>query len=120
MNRSPLLSGLMYSFVWMLIGTLLSSLILYFSRLPESSWLFPTFIVHGAAIGAGGFISGKRSGSRGWYHGAMLGLMYFLIVWIIGFLAYDTGVSAKMLYLAVLSLSLGALGGIIGINVRKK
>lgn len=119
MNASPLLSGLLYSILYMLVGTLLASLLMLGTSIPESSWVTLTFCIHGMAMLAGGFISGKRSGQKGWYYGGTLGLLYSVTVWIVGFLAYDAGFSLQTLYLLLLALGVGAIGGIVGVNMKK-
>ncbi|TVY11935.1 TIGR04086 family membrane protein [Paenibacillus cremeus] len=118
MKGSPLFVGLMYAGLFMLLGTLTASLILLGTNLPESSWLSSTLFIHGVAMFAGGLTTGKRSGSKGWYHGGLLGLVYTIIVWIIGFLAYDGGLSKELMYLGVVAFLAGAFGGMIGVNLK--
>ncbi|MDF2961692.1 MAG: hypothetical protein K0S39_3427 [Paenibacillus sp.] len=119
MKQSPLFSGLMYAMIFMLIGTLMTSLLMLATSMQESSLFSYTMSIHGVAMFVGGLVSGKRSGSKGWYHGGMLGLVYTVIVWIIGFLAYDAGLTGQTLYLLGLSFLSGSLGGMIGVNLKK-
>jgi putative membrane protein (TIGR04086 family) len=119
MKQSPLFSGLMYAMVFMLLGTLMTSLLMLATNLQESSLYSYTMSVHGVAMLIGGLVAGKRSGTKGWYHGGLLGLLYACIVWIIGFLAYDAGFSEQTLVLLGLSFAAGALGGILGVNLKK-
>ncbi|MEK8131518.1 TIGR04086 family membrane protein [Paenibacillus filicis] len=119
MNRSPLLSGLTYSAGVALIGTLLASLLMLGTGLSENSWLAVTLFIHGLALLVGGIITGKRCESRGWYHGGLLGLAYTLVVWLIGFLAYDSSFTRELMMIAGLALAAGAFGGMIGVNVKK-
>lgn len=119
MKRSPLLSGLTYSTVITLVGTLIASLLMLATDLSENSWLGTTLFIHGLSLLIGGFVTGKRCESKGWYHGGMLGLIYTVIVWMIGFLAYDSGLTQELLILAGIVLLTGALGGMIGVNVKK-
>ncbi|WP_284637943.1 TIGR04086 family membrane protein [Paenibacillus silviterrae] len=119
MNRSPMFSGLMYSMIFMLAGTVLGSMLLVFTSMQEDSWVSLTLGIHGLAMLAGGFVSGKRAGTKGWYHGMLLGLLYALIVWIIGFLAYDAGMTEQTLYVTLISVVGGAFGGIVGVNMKR-
>ncbi|MCR8634081.1 MULTISPECIES: TIGR04086 family membrane protein [Paenibacillus] len=119
MKQSPIFSGLMYAMIFMLLGTLMTSLLMLTTNLQENSLFSYTMSVHGVAMFVGGLVSGKRSGSKGWYNGGLLGLVYTLIVWIIGFLAYDAGLSWQTLYLLGLSFMAGSLGGMIGVNLKK-
>ncbi|CAG7655230.1 TIGR04086 family membrane protein [Paenibacillus allorhizosphaerae] len=119
MKSSPLFSGLMYAGLFMLVGTLLASLIMLGTNVPESSWLSSALFIHGVAMFIGGISSGKRGGSKGWYHGGLLGIVYAVIVWIIGFLAYDAGLTKELMYLTGVAFAAGALGGMIGVNMKK-
>ncbi|MCZ8514614.1 TIGR04086 family membrane protein [Paenibacillus filicis] len=119
MKQSPLWSGFAAAGLSTLVGTLAVSLLLLGTSWPESSWLGATLTIHGIAMLLGGIMSGKRSSSRGWYHGGLLGLVYTGAIWMIGFLAFDNGFTKEMLVLAGLAFVMGALGGIIGVNLKK-
>jgi putative membrane protein (TIGR04086 family) len=116
---SPLISGLIYSLIFMAIGTLVLSLILFSTKTQEDSLSLLTAIAHGISLFVGGWISGKRAGSRGWYHGGMLGLVYSLLILIVGFLAYDAGLNLMSLKLLALFIISAALGGMLGVNSQK-
>jgi putative membrane protein (TIGR04086 family) len=114
-----MLSGLLYALIMMVLGTLIISLLLLWSNVQESS--LPSYgkIIHGIAVFVGGWVAGKRAGSRGWYSGGMLGLLYAAIVWIVGFLAFDNSLNLTSLALLTGSFAIGALGGMLGVNSRK-
>jgi putative membrane protein (TIGR04086 family) len=116
---SPLFSGLVYALSMMAIGTIVISLILYFTSTQENSLTSLTAILHASSLFVGGWVSGKRAQSRGWYHGGLLSLFYSAILFIIGFLAYDAGLDLHSLKLLALFLGSGAIGGVLGVNSRK-
>ncbi|CDN42433.1 MULTISPECIES: TIGR04086 family membrane protein [Paenibacillus] len=116
---SPMLGGLAYSGLWLALGALLLSLMLYAGNLSEDSLPAWALGIHGTASLCGGFTSGKRSGAKGWYHGGLLGLVYGLLVLVIGFLAADAGMSSKTGILFLIVALAGAFGGMIGVNLRK-
>jgi putative membrane protein (TIGR04086 family) len=116
---SPLLSGLMYSLTMMTIGTIVISLILFFTSTQDSSLSSLTAILHAVSLFIGGWVAGKRAGNRGWYHGGLLSLFYSTILFIVGFLAYDAGLDLHSLKLLLLFVTAGAAGGILGVNSRK-
>lgn len=116
---SPLLSGLLYALFMMAIGTVIVSLLLLWSNVQESSLPAYGKIIHGLSVFVGGWVSGKRAGSRGWYHGGVLGVLYAIVVGIVGFLAYDNGLSLASLALLCGAFASGALGGMLGVNSRK-
>ncbi|WP_397386617.1 TIGR04086 family membrane protein [Paenibacillus roseipurpureus] len=116
---SPLFSGLLYSFSMMTIGTVLTSLFLLLTSTQESSLHTLTTIIHAVALFIGGWVSGKRAGSRGWYHGGIVGVFYFLLIFLVGFLAFDAGLNLQSLQLLGILFASGALGGILGVNTQK-
>jgi putative membrane protein (TIGR04086 family) len=116
---SPLFSGLVYSLIMMTIGTLVTSLFLLLTSTQESSLHTLTTIIHAASLFIGGWVAGKRAGSRGWYYGGMVGFVYFLLIFFVGFLAFDAGLGLQSLQLLAILFVSGALGGMLGVNTRK-
>lgn len=115
---SPFLAGIVYAIIWLAIGALMLSLFLHFSNMNESSLPLYAMIVHGISALAGGFIAGKRSGKKGWYYGGLLGLLYGIVILVISFLAADAQLSLRSLTLIATTFLTGALGGMIGVNLR--
>lgn len=116
---SPVLSGLCRSFLWMLVGALVLSILLWSSNLQEQDLTMYTYIVHGIAAAFGGLTAGRRADSRGWYQGGLTGVFYGIMVLLIGFLALDSspaGIDALWILAAGL---IGTLGGIFGVNLQK-
>lgn len=118
--RSPLLAGLMTAAVWLAVSVLLLSLLLHFSSMKEQSLPQLSIVVHGLCALAGGFVAGRRSGQKGWYHGSMLGLFYGGLILIAGFLALNASVGLQSLTLLALALAAGAVGGMVGIHARSQ
>ncbi|WP_248927369.1 TIGR04086 family membrane protein [Paenibacillus hamazuiensis] len=116
---SPVFSGLLYALVTMAIGTVVTSLILFSTSMQESSLLGYAYGIHALSLFVGGLTAGRRSETRGWYHGGLLGLLYSTIIFIVAFLAYDAGFSKQTLILLGLTFASGAIGGIIGVNARR-
>jgi putative membrane protein (TIGR04086 family) len=116
---SPLLSGLLYAFTVMGGAALLVSFILMLTSQKEDALPTYAYLIHALAVLVGGIVSGKRSSSKGWYSGGMLGIMYTLIVFIVSFLGFDQGIHIQSLVLAVTAFIIGALGGIYGVNSAK-
>ncbi|MBY9079630.1 TIGR04086 family membrane protein [Paenibacillus sp. HN-1] len=116
---NPVLSGLVRAFLWMLLGAFALSLLLWGSGLTEHDLSVYTYVVHALAIVFGGWASGRRASSKGWYQGCLTGAFYGLIVLLIGFLALDASLrAADILWIAAAGL-IGAVGGILGVNFQK-
>ncbi|MGO4528864.1 TIGR04086 family membrane protein [Paenibacillus sp. 2TAF8] len=116
---NPILSGLYHAFVWMFIGALVLSFFLWMSDLREQELSTYTYVVHGLSLLIGGFIAGKRSGEKGWYYGGLTGIVYGLLVLLIGFLALDASFNWKDSLQLLIAFLLSALGGIFGVNTQR-
>lgn len=117
---SPLLFGIMYAAIWLSIGALILSALLRWGNMAEGALPGNSLIVHGLAALAGGFVAGKRSGQRGWYYGCLLGFIYGLLVLLVGFLANNSGVSGRTLTMLAETLLAGGLGGMFGVNAKRR
>lgn len=114
-----MLGGALTACIWLAVGALLLSLILKLSSMQETLLPMYAMTVHGCASFAGGFSSGRRSGRKGWYFGGSLGLLYALIIILIGFLSVNAGFSSHTWNLLAIVVPAGAIGGMIGVNLRK-
>ncbi|WP_409341625.1 TIGR04086 family membrane protein [Paenibacillus sp. MBLB4367] len=116
---SPLLAGLAYAFIAMGLATLVTSFILMLTEQKEES--LPTFayVIHALSLLIGGFVSGKRSKNKGWYHGGLLGVVYSVIIFIIAFLSFDQGLGLQSLTFLAVSFGSGVIGGILGVNASQ-
>lgn len=115
----PMLAGLAYALIWLAAGALLLSLLLHLTDMKESELGTYAMIVHGCSSLAGGFTCGKRSFRRGWYNGALLGVLYGIIVIIVSFLAVNASISLHSLLMLGVVLLAGALGGMVGVNMSR-
>jgi putative membrane protein (TIGR04086 family) len=116
---NPVLSGLCRSFLWMLLGAFILSLLLWGSGLQEKDLSMYTYIVHGVAVLFGGLTAGRRAGRKGWYQGSLTGGFYGILVLLIGFLALDSALSGADMLWVIAAAVLGAFGGIFGVNLQK-
>lgn len=115
---SPLLLGLAVVWGLVLVGSLLAALFLQYASVNEDYLPYFTFGINGVALLGGGWISGRRSGKMGWLYGGSVGCLYALIVILIGFLAFDAAMQIHPIVFAAGAFTLGALGGIFGVNTR--
>ncbi len=116
---SPLPAGLLHAFAAMIVCTLLVSLLLVFTNMREHNLSLYVYGIHGIALFMGGMTAGRRSGFKGWYFGGVTGILYTLLIMIISFLGFDAGLSIHTGILAVMSFVIGAVGGMIGVNLRR-
>ncbi len=114
--RSPLIVGLVVVWGLILAGSFLTALLLRFTPLGEHNLPLITYLVNGIALLLGGWFSGRMAGNRGWMYGALTGLCYTLLVFLIGFLAFDAQMRIEPLLFAGGASGIGAIGGILGVN----
>ncbi|MBQ9519541.1 MAG: TIGR04086 family membrane protein [Firmicutes bacterium] len=115
-----ILRGLVTSF-WLTLAALLicAAAMTLSGGLDENTVYIALHITSLAAVFAGSLTAARRIQSRGMLYGLAIGLLYTLIMVFMGFMitpAYNIG--PKTLLTLVISLSGGALGGILGINLR--
>jgi putative membrane protein (TIGR04086 family) len=115
----PIVRGLIWAFGLMAVGALVLSLLLAFTGQQESSLPTAAIIIHLIAAFLGGAAAGKHSGSKGWYAGGATGLLYALLLYLIGFLGFDRGLHPSALAAAAIAFTTGAIGGMIGVNLKK-
>ncbi|MCL6602550.1 MAG: TIGR04086 family membrane protein [Paenibacillus sp.] len=116
---NPVLSGVCRSFLWMLLGAFVLSLLLWGSGLQERDLTMYTYIVHGVAVLLGGLTAGQRAGRKGWYQGSLTGGFYGIIILLVGFLALDSAMAGTDFLWIVAAACIGALGGMFGVNLQK-
>ncbi|MNJ63475.1 hypothetical protein D3C77_593790 [compost metagenome] len=103
----------------MMIGALGLSLLLQSDIIEESDLHSYIYIVHSLSALFGGLVSGKRAGRKGLYQGAITGFFYGVLLFMISFLALDSSLSWSDLSLLLPALIIGALGGVLGVNLHR-
>lgn len=120
MNRvkmSGMLHGLVTIIVIIMVTSFLISLLLRFTGLTEESFSLATLIVSFVALFFGGFISGKRAKENGWIIGALTGVLYAFVVFLIQYLGFNHGFSGKQELYFLMYIAISSLGGMIGVNL---
>ncbi|MBP1930438.1 TIGR04086 family membrane protein [Ammoniphilus resinae] len=119
-SSSPIITGIITTLCLVLAGSLITSLFLQFSSISENSMPYFTYTVNGISLLVGGFWAGKKGGQKGWYFGGLTGATYFLVIVLIGYLAFDVAPMLNSLIYLAFSFVVGATGGIVGVNMAKK
>ncbi|PTM58328.1 TIGR04086 family membrane protein [Desmospora activa] len=114
--NSPLLSGLLIVFAIVLAGSVVTALLLRFTSITESSLPYFTYGINGIALLIGGWCAGRKAKQRGLLYGGLTGVLYVIIVLLIGFLAFDTTMRIQPVLFTICATGLSAIGGIFGVN----
>ncbi len=109
------------------VGILVTVLLLLAAALLMASIQLPSAAVTPIALAtvalgalAGGFTAARISRERGLLYGAACGLLLFLIIAVAGMLAMPSTSGATTFVKLALTVGLGALGGILGVNVGRR
>lgn len=117
---APLFAGLVYAASVACVATILLSLLLAVTGLREHSLPLYVYFIHGLSVFIGGFVAAKRAGEKGWYRGGMLGAVYGIAVTLISYLGFDAKLSSQTLVFLLVCFLVGAFGGILGINAKRR
>lgn len=92
-----------------------------FAYLPEAVIEFIVAAITYLSVGFCGFRAARHLGRGGLVSGALSGLIYVALLTLIGIFVFGaTGFSISSLLTIIFCIVSGAIGGIIGINVRIK
>lgn len=120
MNILKYLKVLIYIIVPTIILNIILSVLYYFNLLSSGIINYLKLFIILISMLIGGIYIGKVATKKGWLEGLKVGLEVIIILFIIGYLAFDKGITIKnLIYYFILILS-STLGSMIGINKRKK
>jgi putative membrane protein (TIGR04086 family) len=107
----------------LIISILLLSLISFVftvQNIPQSAVIpFACFSICGGAF-TGGFFASHKYKNKGLVLGALTGLLFFLILYIVGVFMNEINSGALAMLKLVLSVVFGSFGGIVGVNTLHK
>lgn len=115
-TSTSVLTGLLFTLSLILVGALLTALLLSFTNIRESLLPYFTYAINIIGLLIGGFVTGRRCGGRGWYYGGLTGLVYFILVLLIGFLGFDVPMQLNTFLYLLAAFLISAIGGVFGVN----
>lgn len=128
---TPVRSGsfdILYIFKNTAVGFVLTIVLLFlisvlgvFASLPEAAAKLAVSAVTYISIGICGFRAARHMHSGGLISGAISGLIYIIALYLVGSIVNgDFSVDSSSFITALISVMSGAVGGIIGVNIRYK
>ena len=99
---------------------LIASAILTTGAIPQTAVSPIAFAILTVAAFVGGLIAARLSRERGLLTGALVGLLLFLLTAVLGLLILQALDGTSMLLKVALMIGGGALGGVLGVNVKRR
>lgn len=97
-------------------GTLIMGVIYHFTGISESTLPLAASVILFIGVFYGGFTAARRSGNRGLFHGLGVGILMFILIWILMGVFLPAGVFfVPLMQKLAICLVGGSLGGVVGI-----
>lgn len=113
-----LFKGIIISFIISIICIIITSIILRFTNIQESKLTLINNITMTLSICLGSMYLAIKSKENGWLHGSILGGIYYIIILVLKVIFINENIfKSTYLLRLIVSVILGAIGGIIGINL---
>jgi len=110
--------GTLASIVLALLLSFVAGFVFYATTITESIMPWATAFILFFSVALGGAIAAYGAGARGLYHGAAVGLAFFILLWLTAAFLFPGPVTAvDVAEKFLLSLSAGAIGGILGVTL---
>jgi putative membrane protein (TIGR04086 family) len=114
-----ILKSLLLSFISTFILVIVISLLLTYTPLKESRIPLLNTIIMIVSIAVGSIYIAVKIGEKGWMNGGIVGVLYFLILVFLNYLFIRPfNMDLYSLSKLFISLIVGIIGGVIGINVK--
>lgn len=114
------LAGMLVGLATSLVMLLIFSIVMTVKDVPQG--VVPTLTAVSVALGSfvGGFAGARLHRKSGLAFGAVIGVCMYLLLMIVGVIMQSGGLGASVLVKLVVSLASGGIGGIIGVNARRR
>ena len=99
----------------------LMSIIAVFANLQAAAVSLMVSIITYLCVGVCGFRGARKSGSNGLLMGAISGLSYGVVLYLIGAIAFgELSFNTSILLTLLICVLCGAVGGVMGVNMKSK
>jgi putative membrane protein (TIGR04086 family) len=115
------LKGLIIAFMITIPTFFVIAIFLTYSELPEKYIDITVAATTFISIPLGAFAATRGSKKSGTVSGALIGLLYMIILYILmGIIQKDFSIPPALIRTVLISVALGAAGGLTGVNMRRK
>lgn len=118
LNIPGIIVGLLVSYIITLLFFIIYALVLTYTPLSELTLPTLTMLITIIGIVLSGAIAARNTKSKGWLNGGLAGLLYVLLMLFLGvYFVKEAGINAGIALKLIWGVVLGAIGGMIGINL---
>jgi putative membrane protein (TIGR04086 family) len=114
--RSPWIAGQLYIWTMILMGSFIIALFMRYTSMTTNQLPMLIYTLNALSLLTGGFVAGKRAGTKGWAVGGIQGIIYVLLLMLICFLSFDASMAIHPGLFMICAFGLSSIGGIFGVN----
>lgn len=119
-RKHEIIKGICCSYCVTFIVICILAAIYTYTQVGEESMPIVMKLTMIASVSIGAFIASKKLRNKGWLNGIIIGMVYTLILVIIGtYLNKDMFYITKSIENIIINMFVGSFFGIIGVNVKK-
>ena len=120
-NIIRIIKGSLLSIIVSVIFLIVFAMLLTYTSLSENTITPIVLGIVGLSILLGSYLSTKKINKKGILNGAMVGIIYMLILYIISSVIFmDFSINASSIIMIICGIIAGIIGGIVGVNTNKK
>jgi len=109
--------GIIFALFIALLLSVCAGLVYYLSSLPEKTLPWSAAIILASGAFGGSLTAGRQAGNKGLYHGIVVGLLFFIAVWLAAALFIPGQAGLSTVYKLLLTMSFGTIGGVVGVGL---
>lgn len=119
-NVLRIIKGTLISIIITVIGLLIFAVVLAKSNISESTIPIVIIVITNLSILAGSIICNKKIEKNGIWNGMLVGLFYLTLIFLTSSIVIKSfNFNLKSVIMILCSIISGAIGGIIGVNIKK-
>lgn len=120
LNLIAIGKGIIVSYIVVISLFIIFAIILTYADFPERLISPAVLIATIISILVAGTTATKNLRSKGWLNGGIVGFIYMLFLYVLSSLVFrDFSIRREAVYLTLIGILSGSIGGIIGINVKR-
>ncbi|MDF2546572.1 TIGR04086 family membrane protein [Anaerosolibacter sp.] len=113
------MKGILSASVFSIFAFILMALMITYTSISEGVIPIVTSVVMVISVAMSGMYTGLKLRRKGWLNGAVAGLLYAMLMMVMGWIFLDEfAVGMLVLYKSLTGIAAGGIGGMIGVNLK--